>query len=217
MSSWTECRFSGADNGQRVDTSQSSAILSAGQTQTPWFPPTPEGWVSQPFSTTPVDFSSAHQTQAAATANNHVSPESSTSTNGAESTSHDVSNGSNRSSQPPSSPWWQQRTAPRSLESLHVSDLENKFFRNSLLTKRLVDVFFSEVHPHWLILHEPTFEVEQAPTVLLASMVMLASWLQNGSEHEKISPVVFDEVIRIRMVCSPHHVAYSLSNSMYKN
>lgn len=46
----------------------------------------------------------------------------------------------------------------------------------------------------------PTFEVDNAPIILLASMVMLASWLEGGPEHQKLAPVVYDEVNRIRMV-----------------
>lgn len=49
----------------------------------------------------------------------------------------------------------------------------------------------------------PTFEVDNAPIILLASMVMLASWLEGGPEHQKLAPVVYDEVNRIRMDLNP--------------
>lgn len=58
----------------------------------------------------------------------------------------------------------------------------------------LVQIFFSEIHPYWPILHVPTFEIGIASEPLLGSMVMLASWVVGRQEHLELAPLVFDEV-----------------------
>jgi len=82
----------------------------------------------------------------------------------------------------------------------HIADLENSLTRDSQATKQLVQVFFSAIHPHWPILHAPTFMIEDASHHLLGSMLMLASWLQDRSDHVKLAPLVFDTVTATLLV-----------------
>ncbi|KAL8838197.1 MAG: hypothetical protein Q9170_002240 [Blastenia crenularia] len=85
----------------------------------------------------------------------------------------------------------------------HVADLENAFSKESQTTKQLVQVFFSSIHPHWPILHAPTFKIEDTPHDLLGSMIILASWLQDQSDHVKLAPLVFDAVTTTLLGPSP--------------
>lgn len=82
----------------------------------------------------------------------------------------------------------------------HIADLQNSLKRDSQATKQLVQVFFSAIHPHWPILHAPTFKIEDASHVLLGSMLMLASWLQDLSDHVELAPLVFDAVTATLLV-----------------
>ena len=82
----------------------------------------------------------------------------------------------------------------------HIADLQNGLTRDSQATKQLLQVFFSAIHPHWPILHAPTFKIEDASHDLLGSMVMLASWLQDQSAHVELAPLVFDAVTATLLV-----------------
>lgn len=81
-----------------------------------------------------------------------------------------------------------------------IADLQNGLTRDSQATKQLVQVFFSAIHPHWPILHAPTFKIEDASHDLLGSMLMLASWLQDLSDHVELAPLVFDAVTATLLV-----------------
>ncbi|KAL8846240.1 MAG: hypothetical protein Q9221_008653 [Calogaya cf. arnoldii] len=85
----------------------------------------------------------------------------------------------------------------------HIADLQDGLTRDSQATKQLVQLFFLTIHPHWPILHAPTFKIENASHVLLASILMLASWLQDQSDHVKLAPLVFDAVTATLLGPSP--------------
>ena len=86
----------------------------------------------------------------------------------------------------------------------HVVDLYSCLDKASPVTKRLLQVYFSEIHPYWPILHAPTFDTcgASASRVLLGSMIMLASWVEGGHDHTKFAPLVFDALIATILVCS---------------
>ncbi|ORY55707.1 uncharacterized protein BCR38DRAFT_452225 [Pseudomassariella vexata] len=66
--------------------------------------------------------------------------------------------------------------SPASLEAdLKASD-ELKYWVSSCST-----LYFERFHPHWLILHAPSFDIETESLAVSASIVMIASWLE-GSE-----------------------------------
>ncbi|KAG8526299.1 uncharacterized protein KY384_000292 [Bacidia gigantensis] len=85
-------------------------------------------------------------------------------------------------------------SSSRSSTADHIADLQNNLDRESDATKKLVQMFFSDIHPHWPILHAPTFKIEDASHNLLGAMLMLASWLQDTTDHVKLAPLVFDAV-----------------------
>lgn len=88
----------------------------------------------------------------------------------------------------------------KSSKADHIADLQNGLPRDSQATKQLVQVFFSAIHPHWPILHAPTFKIEDASHDLLGAMLMLASWLQDLPDHVELAPLVFDAVTATLLV-----------------
>ena len=82
----------------------------------------------------------------------------------------------------------------------HIADLENGLTRDSQATQQLVQVFFSAIHPNWPILHAPTFKIEDVSHDLLGSMLLLASWLQDQSDHVKLASLVLNAVTATLLV-----------------
>lgn len=90
--------------------------------------------------------------------------------------------------------------SPESSVADHMADLQNGLTRDSQATKQLIQVFFAAIHPHWPILHAPTFKIEDASHDLLGSMLMLASWLQDLPDHVELTPLVIDAVTATLLV-----------------
>lgn len=60
--------------------------------------------------------------------------------------------------------------------------------------RHLLQIFFAEIHPHWPILHVPTFEVGNASELLLGAMLMLSKWVAGRQDHSEMAFIVFREV-----------------------
>ncbi|EEP76190.1 predicted protein [Uncinocarpus reesii 1704] len=80
-----------------------------------------------------------------------------------------------------------------------VADLHRYLSENAGATKRLVQLYFADVHPFWPILHEPTFDAGNTPDLLLASMAMLASWVKHELDCLRLGPLVFEAISAIRV------------------
>ena len=104
---------------------------------------------------------------------------------------HDVDQGDGTASSLAS----QSPASSRSSQEENVTDQHSCLNKESLATKRLIQVYFAEIHPYWPILHAPTFDTANASHVLLGSMIVLASWLEGEPDHMKLAPLVFDAVI----------------------
>ncbi|KAK0744485.1 fungal-specific transcription factor domain-containing protein [Apiosordaria backusii] len=59
----------------------------------------------------------------------------------------------------------------------------------------LLEVFFTEIHPYWPILHVTTFNVATASDLLLGSMLALSSWITGREEHKTLVPAVYKEAL----------------------
>ena len=114
---------------------------------------------------------------------------------------HDVDQGDRTASSLAS----QSPASSRTPQEDHATDLHSCLNRESLATKRLIQVYFAEIHPYWPVLHAPTFNTANAPDVLLGSMIVLASWLEGELDHMKLAPLVFDAVTTTLLVrnCFP--------------
>ncbi|KAL2122408.1 hypothetical protein VTJ04DRAFT_2863 [Mycothermus thermophilus] len=84
--------------------------------------------------------------------------------------------------------------SPREVPTVE-GGLHALLYHDPTALRELVDIFFSEIHPYWPILHVPTFEIGIASDTLLGSMVMLASWIIGRNEHLDLAPLVFDAVM----------------------
>ncbi|KAI0377199.1 hypothetical protein F5Y04DRAFT_264867 [Hypomontagnella monticulosa] len=206
VSTWTECRWIGSDNRHQTGVEQATVILPNGHTPAAWLPSVPDTWASSSILGTPSqtsvlnDLHSSPRVQAVTDSTGYVRPSSGSNAATTEPIQQ-VTPSNSMTSQTVSVSSQQQLTG--SPGSTGVRDLDNSFDKDSPATKRLLELFFSEIHPYWAILHEPTFEVEETQPILLAAMVMLASWLEDGPEHQVLAPVIFEEVTRIRMDLHP--------------
>ncbi len=87
------------------------------------------------------------------------------------------------------------------IQSSHsIEELERCLDRKSSTTRRLVEVYFARVHPYWPILHAPTFNIDDASHVLLSSMIMLSNWIEGGSDHGALAPLLFEALIITQLV-----------------
>ena len=87
-----------------------------------------------------------------------------------------------------------------SQEEDDMTALDSWLNTESLATKRLVQVYFTQIHPYWPILHASTFDPANASSVLLGSVIMLASWLAGELDHMKLAPHVFNAVTATLLV-----------------
>ncbi|KAI1412769.1 hypothetical protein F5Y13DRAFT_162650 [Hypoxylon sp. FL1857] len=209
-SNWTECRWIESSNDHGTGPEQAAVMPPSGQNPTPWFPPNSESWVSQsfpvtpPYSLVPGNLNpSSHQTQSTVETVGYIHPTTNPNVARVESVQYGSSSNSQRTPQLTSPLTPQQHIVSGSPESAGSTDLNTNFDRTSPEIKRLIELFFKDIHPFWPILHESTFEVEKAPTILLKTIVMLSSWLEGGPEHQRLDPIVFDEVNRLRMDLHP--------------
>lgn len=94
----------------------------------------------------------------------------------------------------PASPGREHSHSNQTLHTLTRQDLAK--------TRDLVEIFFSEIHPFWPILHVPTFELDTASDLLLGAMLMLSSWVMGRQDHSEIAPTVLEEVMAAtELVC----------------
>ncbi|KAI2616798.1 hypothetical protein GGR54DRAFT_631560 [Hypoxylon sp. NC1633] len=211
---WTDCRWDGSGNGHgaAVDPEQPATILPVTPSPSVWLPSNPGAWASQPFPSThlyslaPNDLNNGHQPQGSAGPVDNIFSGSNVSTGRSEPVLNDSSDGPEGISQPATpfvSTPSQQQTTHDFPELSGITESRYGFDRTSAETRRLVELFFSDIYPYWAVLHAPTFDIEKAPTILLASMIMLASWLEYGPQHQKLASVVFEELNRIRMDLNP--------------
>lgn len=70
--------------------------------------------------------------------------------------------------------------------------------------ERRLGVYNTEIHPLWPVLLAPSSvaATDDAPDVLIASIAMLASWLEGDEDHLTLFPLVLDELCGIQLVCS---------------
>ncbi|KAI1136415.1 hypothetical protein F5Y05DRAFT_391228 [Hypoxylon sp. FL0543] len=209
LSNWTDCQWVGSDGSHATSSEQAAVMPPSGQSPALWFAPNSEAWVSQsfpvtpPYSSVPGDSNSgSHPTQGTVEPTGYTSPPTVSSAAGVAPGQSGPSNSSQRP-QLTSPPTPLQNAVCDSPDSGGLADLNSNFDRTSPETHRLIRLFFKDIHPYWAIVHEPTFEVEKMPTILLATMVMLASWIEGGPEHQKLAPIVFNGVNRIRMDFHP--------------
>ncbi|KAL2130329.1 hypothetical protein VTI74DRAFT_6580 [Chaetomium olivicolor] len=96
---------------------------------------------------------------------------------------------SNNTARSPATPASSGKESTRANRGLHYL-----VHHDDAALRDLVQIFFTEIHPYWPLLHVPTFVTEMASDMLLGSMLMLSSWVIGRQEHLKLAPIVFGEV-----------------------
>lgn len=96
-------------------------------------------------------------------------------------------------------------------EQGHLSELCKTLSQDSVRMIKLLEVYFTEIHPSWPILHAPTFNPQNASPILLGSMLVLAKWLDSDASHEKLASVVFETILAARMVIYLFRCFYRLN------
>ncbi|KAI1385385.1 uncharacterized protein F4822DRAFT_412917 [Hypoxylon trugodes] len=212
VASWTECRWIGTGNNannHEANAGQMTAMLPGSSGQAPWLSPTVDSWNSRQFQVTPLyptipsDLSGDQPMQDITEPVSFTTPVSSIGAHIVEPITYDTSSNSQISPQSASVLGSRPQTNSASPMPPGLVTLEASLDRDSPTTKRLIQTFLTVIHPYWPILHEPTFDIDKCPTILTATILILASWLENGPEHQKLAPLVFDEVNRIRMDLHP--------------
>ncbi|KAI1763524.1 hypothetical protein GGR53DRAFT_497427 [Hypoxylon sp. FL1150] len=212
ITNWTECRWANSNNSQANGLKESPPIstgeaISAGPVagmlpsshDQILYPSNPQSWTpglypaTPPYSLGPSDSSTDHQAQNVVGSAGFATDEPNISAIRGEPVQDDMSSSCLRISQATAN-------SPDSTAAVKINAILNKDLPT---TRRLVDLFISEIHPYWAILHTPTFKIYETPSVLIASMVMLASWLENGAEHRELAPILFEELNLVRMDLHP--------------
>ncbi|KAK4198768.1 fungal-specific transcription factor domain-containing protein [Triangularia verruculosa] len=86
----------------------------------------------------------------------------------------------------------------------------------------LLEIYFTEIHPYWPILHVSTFNIGTASELLLGSVLALASWITGREEHKTFVPALYEDALaatRVNVTPSLHTlqgmvllVVYSIYN-----
>jgi hypothetical protein len=78
--------------------------------------------------------------------------------------------------------------------------LRQFIIKDSAVTQRRLSIYFTEIHPSWPILNEPTVTAVKSPDLLIASIMLLASWIEGDDDHLALFPLVFKEVAEVQLV-----------------
>lgn len=68
------------------------------------------------------------------------------------------------------------------------------------------DLFFDHFHPHWPIIHRPTFDEQKEPLIISATMVTIGVWLEKSITtqplvyeiHKTLVGQLFEQLVRAR-------------------
>ncbi|KAI0402341.1 hypothetical protein F4802DRAFT_617868 [Xylaria palmicola] len=90
--------------------------------------------------------------------------------------------------------------------STHVpkeSRLGEYIFKDCAALERRLDAFFARIHPTWPVLQPAMVTASGSPELLVASIVMLVSWLEGDMDHVALSPLVFNEILESHLGPNP--------------
>ncbi|KAI1740619.1 hypothetical protein F4680DRAFT_418644 [Xylaria scruposa] len=83
------------------------------------------------------------------------------------------------------------------------SKLSEYIDKHRATIERRLSVYFTGIHPTWPLLQPSTVTACGSPALLLASIMMLASWLEGDLEHLTLFPLVFDEIVERQLGPNP--------------
>lgn len=80
------------------------------------------------------------------------------------------------------------------------SKLSEYVVRDPAATERRLGVYWTEIHPTWPVLQPSIVTESGSPSLLIASMTMLVSWLEGDMDHLELFPLVLDEITERQLV-----------------
>ncbi|KAI1179603.1 hypothetical protein F4777DRAFT_574908 [Nemania sp. FL0916] len=81
-----------------------------------------------------------------------------------------------------------------SVHTLEASKLYEYVAKDPATTQRRLNVYFTEIYPSWPLVQPSSIIAPGSPSLLVAAIMMLASWLEGDLEHMELQPLVFDEI-----------------------
>lgn len=91
---------------------------------------------------------------------------------------------------------------------MHIVPEESKLgecvARDPAAAQRRLGVYWAEIHPTWPVLQPSTVTESGSPSLLIASMTMLVSWLEGDTDHLELFPLVLDEIAERQMDPNPN-------------
>lgn len=98
---------------------------------------------------------------------------------------------------PPSSPGSPMHIVPEE------SKLGEYVVRDPAATERRLGVYWAEIHPTWPVLQPSAVTESASPSLLIASMAMLVSWLEGDADHLELFPLILDEIAERQLGPNP--------------
>ncbi|KAI1126865.1 hypothetical protein F5Y10DRAFT_243900 [Nemania abortiva] len=92
---------------------------------------------------------------------------------------------------------------PSPMHMPEESRLGEYVIRDPAATQRRLNVYYTEIHPIWPILQPCTVTTSGSPSLLIASIVMLASWLEGDQDHLELFHSVSDEIAERQLDPNP--------------
>ncbi|KAI1111439.1 hypothetical protein F5Y14DRAFT_443325 [Nemania sp. NC0429] len=83
------------------------------------------------------------------------------------------------------------------------SKLGEHLARDPVAAERRLGVYWTEIHPTWPVLQPPAFAESGSPSLLIASMAMLVSWLEGDADHLELFPLVLEEITQRQLDLDP--------------
>lgn len=87
---------------------------------------------------------------------------------------------------------------------MHIVPEESKLgeyvVRDPAATERRLGVYWAEIHPTWPVLQPSAVTESASPSLLIASMAMLVSWLEGDADHLELFPLILDEIAERQLV-----------------
>ncbi|KAI0878756.1 hypothetical protein GGS24DRAFT_496470 [Hypoxylon argillaceum] len=93
--------------------------------------------------------------------------------------------------------------SPSPIHTPEESKLGEYVLRDPPATQRRLVIYYNEIHPSWPILQPSMVMTTRSPALLIASIMMLASWLEGDLEHLELFPLVLEEIAERQLDPNP--------------
>ncbi|KAI0112168.1 hypothetical protein GGR51DRAFT_568978 [Nemania sp. FL0031] len=92
---------------------------------------------------------------------------------------------------------------PSPMHTPEESKLGEYAMRDPEATQRRLSVYYTGIHPIWPILQPSTVTASRSPGLLIAAIMMLASWIEGDLDHLELFPHILDEIMERQLDPNP--------------